>query len=60
MTVSYYRVRMFKPSREFKATVTAWGFFLLSVAVVVILVVGAWKSRTSPRTAPPPVAVTPE
>jgi len=58
MTVSYYRVRMFKPSREFKATVTAWGFFFLSIAVVVILVMGAWKSRTSPRAAPPP-AVTP-
>lgn len=49
---------MFKPSREFKATVTAWGFFLLSVAVVVILVLGIWNARTS-RRAPPPATIAP-
>jgi hypothetical protein len=41
-----------KLSRSFKENVTAWGFFFLSVAVVVILVVGALCARTSHRSAP--------
>jgi hypothetical protein len=41
------------PSRKFKENVLVVGFFLLSVAVVVILVVGAWKGRTSVRASTP-------
>ncbi|HUK81956.1 MAG TPA: hypothetical protein VLZ12_04920 [Verrucomicrobiae bacterium] len=41
-------------SRKFKENVTAWGFFLLSLAVVALLIVGALRSRTSPRPAPVP------
>jgi len=43
---------MFRPSREMKATITAWGFFFLSILVVVILVMGAFYSRTSHRSPP--------
>jgi hypothetical protein len=42
------------PSRKFKENVLVVGFFLLSVAVVVILIVGAWKGRTSARPSTPP------
>jgi hypothetical protein len=42
------------PSRKFKENVLVVGFFLLSVAVVVILIVGAWKGRTSSRASTPP------
>jgi hypothetical protein len=42
-----------KPSREFKANFTAWGFFLLSVALAAIVVVVIWHSRTSPRPSAP-------
>jgi hypothetical protein len=42
------------PSRKFKENVLAIGFFLVSVGVVVILVVGAWKGHTSARPAAPP------
>ena len=42
------------PSRKFKENVLVVGFFLLSVAVVVILVIGAWKGRTSVRPSTPP------
>ena len=42
------------PSRKFKENVLVVGFFVLSVAVVVILVVGAWKGRTSARPSTPP------
>lgn len=42
-----------KPSREFKANFTAWGFFLLSILLVVIVVVVIWHSRTSPRPSAP-------
>jgi prolipoprotein diacylglyceryltransferase len=42
-----------KVSREFKVNVTAWGFFILSVLLVVVSVVVIWNSRTSHR--PPPV-----
>jgi hypothetical protein len=38
-----------KPSREFKVNVTAWGFFFLSVALAVIVVVVIWHARTSSR-----------
>jgi Na+-transporting methylmalonyl-CoA/oxaloacetate decarboxylase gamma subunit len=41
-------------SRKFKENVTAWGFFFLSLAVVAILVMGALRSRTSPRSVPVP------
>ena len=41
------------PSRKFKENVLVVGFFSLSVAVVVILVVGAWKGRTSVRASTP-------
>jgi hypothetical protein len=41
------------PSRKFKENVLVVGFFLLSVAVVVIFVVGAWKGRTSARPSVP-------
>jgi len=44
---------MFKPSREFKVNVTAWGFFFLSLLVAVIVITAVWNSRTSHR--PPPV-----
>ena len=37
------------PSRKFKENVLVVGFFLLSVAVAVIVVVGVWKGRTSAR-----------
>jgi hypothetical protein len=40
-------------SRMFKENVTAWGFFFLSLAVVAILIVGALRSRISPRSTPP-------
>lgn len=43
---------MFKPSREFKANVTAWGFFFLSLAVVIIIIVTVLNSRTSHRASP--------
>jgi len=43
------------PSRKFKENVLVLGFFLISVAVVVILVVGAWSGRTSARPSTPPV-----
>ena len=42
------------PSRKFKENVLVLGFFLLSVAVVVLLVVGAWKGHTSGRPSTPP------
>ncbi len=42
------------PSRKFKENVLVVGFFLLSLAVVVILVLGAWKGRTSARQSTPP------
>jgi hypothetical protein len=42
------------PSRKFKENVLVIGFFLLSVAVVVILIVGAWKGHTSARPSTPP------
>jgi hypothetical protein len=42
------------PSRKFKENVLVVGFFVLSVGVVVILVVGAWKGRTSARPSTPP------
>ena len=45
-----------KPSREFKENVTAWGFFILSVLVVVLSVVIIFQSRTSHRSAPAPEA----
>ncbi len=38
-----------KPSREFKANFTAWGFFFLSILVFVIIAVVVWNSRTSHR-----------
>jgi hypothetical protein len=41
------------PSRKFKENVLVVGFFSLSVAIVVILVVGAWKGRTSARPSAP-------
>src|SRR6266404_4777078 len=41
------------PSRNFKENVLVVGFFSLSVAVVVILVVGAWKARSSARQSTP-------
>ncbi len=41
-----------KVSRKFKENVTAWGFFFLSIAVVVLLVAGALCARTSHRSAP--------
>ncbi|HXI85155.1 MAG TPA: hypothetical protein VNL17_13805 [Verrucomicrobiae bacterium] len=41
------------PSRKFKENVLVVGFFSLSVAIVVILVVGAWKARTSSRPSTP-------
>ncbi|MDW8343467.1 MAG: hypothetical protein RMM51_03145 [Verrucomicrobiae bacterium] len=58
MLAAYYRDGMWKPSREFKATVTAWGFFVLSVGVVVLLVWGIWNARTSRRATPPPPTTT--
>jgi len=42
------------PSRKFKENVLVLGFFLLSVAVVVILIVGAWRGHTSGRASTPP------
>jgi hypothetical protein len=42
------------PSKKFKENVLVVGFFLLSVAVVVIVVVGVWKGRTSARPSTPP------
>jgi len=41
------------PSRKFKENVLAVGFFSLSVAVVVIIIIGIWKGRTSARLLPP-------
>ena len=43
---------LMKPSRMFKENVLVVGFFLLSVAVVALLVVGAIRGRTSHRPAP--------
>jgi hypothetical protein len=43
-----------KLSRSFKENVLVVGFFLLSVAVVVLLVWGAWRGATSQRPAPTP------
>ena len=37
------------PSRKFKENVLILGFFVLSVCVIVILVLGAWKGHTSVR-----------
>ena len=48
-----------KVSREFKVNVTAWGFFTLSVLVVVIVVMAIWKGRTSSRPAPLPAGSAP-
>jgi hypothetical protein len=42
------------PSRKFKENVLVVGFFLLSVAVAVVIVVGVWKGRTSTRASTPP------
>jgi hypothetical protein len=42
------------PSRKFKENVLVVGFFSLSVAVVVILIIGVWKGRTSARASIPP------
>jgi hypothetical protein len=50
--VVVYDAGVFKPSRTFKENVLAVGFLILSIAVVVIFVVVAWKGRTSPRPAP--------
>ncbi len=44
---------MFKPSRKFKANVTAGRFFLLRRLVVVILILGAGNFRAFHRPAPP-------
>ena len=43
-----------QPSRKFKENVLIIGFILLDAAIVVLLVVGAWKGHTSARTSPPP------
>lgn len=42
-----------KLTRTFKENVLAVGFFLLSLAVFIILAMGVWGSRTSHRVAPP-------
>jgi hypothetical protein len=42
-----------KPSREFKVNFTAWGFFFLSLALVVLVVVVIWHARTSSRPSAP-------
>jgi hypothetical protein len=41
-----------KPSREFKANFTAWGFFILSLLLVALVAVVVWHSRTSSRPVP--------
>ena len=46
-----------KVSRSFKENVLVVGFLFLSIAVVVILILGAWRSRTSLRSAPVPERV---
>jgi len=37
-----------KPSREFKANFTAWGFFFLSLLIFFVIAVVIWHARTSP------------
>jgi hypothetical protein len=46
-----------KVTREFKVNVTAWGFFFLSVALAVLVVVVIWHARTSSRSTPIPERV---
>jgi len=43
-----------KVSRTFKENVLAYGFLILSIAVFVILALGAWYGATSHRPAPTP------
>jgi hypothetical protein len=43
-----------KLSRRFKENVTAWGFFTLSLLVVLITIIVIFHARTSHRSAPVP------